>query len=457
MYDIYITENDFETEEDMIPNVYEVCRGVTLRTVQTDRFKSGMLSVSAALPIERDATPEISLLLSVLRRGTERYPTLADINRRLDTLYGTELAIRNFYRGDRQIIGFSAELLDGAYLPEGEDLLRGVLEVMTQLLYHPLCDADGVLCRRYVESEKQQQTDLLRAQKNDPRAYASDQARALLLEGHPCGTPILGSEELVSAMTAEDLTARYKSLTERLSLECFYVGSQAPEEVCKALCEAFEQYIQMPTPLAPLSSLCLPRHEDVRRREESLAVSQGHLVLSYRTGIDMSSSALSACMVCNEMLGQSQISKLFVNVRERLSLCYFCYSSYNAHTGTLTVRCGIDPENRERAEREILRQVEAMRQGEFDDTELQAAKRALCNAYRQIKDSPAALESFYFGRGLWGINASLDDCRAEFEGITAESVRAAAERLTLDSIYFLRGTQMGEGGMDDDRSDYDED
>ncbi len=423
----------------MIPTLFEVCPGVRLRAVRTDRFKSGMLAVSITLPIDRETTPLTTLLLSVLRRGTVKYPTLCDINRRLDYLYGTELAIRNFYRGDKQIIGFSAELLDPSYLPGACELTADVLDVMTQILFHPLLDENGLLYQSYTASEQQMQCDAIRAQRNEPRAYASDRARALLYENEPCGTQVLGNEEQIASVTPKALTAHWKALIDAPSFDCFYVGASDPEKIAAALADALGGYAKAskePLSLAPV----LRRAEQVRTREEDFPATQGHLILSYRTDASLWDAHFYSCALLNELLGNSPVSRLFVYVREKKSLCYFCTSHYSAHKGTLTVHCGLDPENRATAEAEIKNQIDAIRRGDFTDAELEAAKQSIKAAYRRLSDSPAALESFYFSRALAGVDADIDESLARFARLTRADIQKAAHRLTLDSIYFLNAT-----------------
>lgn len=429
------------------PTVYRVSNGVTLRTLSTDRFKAGMLSISAILPISRELTPMTSLLLSVLRRGTEKYPTLADLNRRLDHLYGTGLSIRNFYRGDCQIIGFSAELLDGAYLPDREDLIEGVLELAEQILFHP-CLENGLLQKKYVESEKQLQCDAIRAQKNNPRSYASGRCRMLLLENEPAGVPLYGTEEEIDAITPERLTAHWKDLLKKLSFDCFYVGGTDPETICRVLKSHLASHA-CPVELSAIYSKPSLSARVPRQYKEELSVSQGQLLLAWRTDIGLTDRAFHAITVMNELFGLSPVSRLFVNLRERLSLCYFCSSSYNAFKGTLTVHCGLDPANREAAQREILKQLSAIQQGEFSERELEAAKHSVCNAYRQLEDSPAAMENFYFGRALLKNDLSVEECLHAFQAVDREAVIRSAEQIRLDTIYFLNGTLVGEGGFDD--------
>ena len=270
----------------MIPNVYSISDALTLRVCRTEKFKAGMLSVSAVLPIERDKTWLTSLLLSVIKRGTERYPTLEALNRRLDYLYGTDIAIRNFYRGDCQVIGFSAEFLEGAYLPEGETLIPELLEIVAQMLFCPLTDENGLLLARYVESEKQVQCDAIRALKNNPRSYASEHFREVFYENEPCGASLYGTEEEVMAVTPQQLTAHWQDLLSTLSLDCFYVGATEPALVCDALSQTVgkalsKEAVRIDT---PIPCKVVRTAERVRRVEEQLEVGQGHLLIGFRTG-----------------------------------------------------------------------------------------------------------------------------------------------------------------------------
>lgn len=428
----------------MTPSFLRVTDALTLRVCQTEKFKAGMLSVSAVLPIERESVYKTTLLLSVLRRGTEKYPTLAKLNQRLDYLFGTELSIRNFYRGDVQIIGFSAELLDAAYLPLGEDTLGEVLEVVSQILFHPRLDEDGLLDARYVESEKQLQCDAIRAQKNNPRAYAADRCRALLYANEPCGAPVMGSEEQIMAITPSELTAHWRSLLSNMTLDCFYVGTRTDREVASFLADRLA--VELTAEKGRASGACVspvaPISETVRC-DEALDVTQGHLILGLATGVTVCDAEYPACMVFNEMLGASPVSKLFVNVREKLSLCYHCSSAYNAYKGVILITCGLARENRVRAEREILAQLRALAEGDFSEEELASARRSLAGAYRQIEDSPAALESFYFGRALAGSRDTMDSCHAAFLAVGREEVIAVARAVAVNTVYYLDGTLLG--------------
>ena len=434
----------------MIPVLHKIADWADLRVCSTQKFKSGSLTVSSVMTVDRENACLFPLLLSVLRRGTEKYPTLSDINKRLDYLFGTTFGIRSIMRGNCLIVGFCADLLDPAYLPAGgEEITDGVLELMEQILFHPLLGEDGMLLERYVESEKRMQIDLVRASKNNPRAYAGDRSKEIILEGEPGGIPLYGSEEEILAVTREELTAFWRRWIEDLRLDCFYVGGEDPERLAEKLRRVFGDRLSH-TP-APELKLCT----DLRvgrglRVDEHMPVAQSQLIIGMQIPAQVGTPEDAVAVVLSEILGSSPISKLFVNVREKQSLCYSCGSVYAGFFGNLLIACGIKAENRERAEREILRQVQALAEGDFTDGELDAAKKSLENAYRQVEDSPGGLENYYYGRALAKNTESLCDRREAFARVSREDVMQRAQAMTVDLVYFLEGTLVGEEDENDE-------
>lgn len=439
----------------MIPNIYPAGRAATLYTAETDRFKTGLFSVLSTLPITRENAVFAPLLLSVLRRGTQQYPTLSDISRRLDWLWGAGFSVRASYRGNLLIVGFTANLLDSSYLPQDSgDLMGGILDLMREILFAPVRDADGLLSAAYTESEKGLQCDAIRAQKNNPRAYAADRCRAILYDTEPCGIPLWGSEEETTAVTREALTAYYDRFLADFHPLAFSVGSAAPQLQARALTARLEGLMTAPAALPVAGHRLAARAEPVRVNE-ALAVAQSQLVLGLRSGILLGDPDFFACAVYNELLGISPVSRLFVYVREKKSLCYSCSSSYNGMLGSLLISCGLKKENRAAAEEEILRQLDLLRAGDFTDGELQAAKKSLVNAYRQLEDSAGGTESYLLGRLLMGRSAQLpiDESIARIGAVTREDLLSVARRVTVEVTYFLEGTLAGEEVGDDGNED----
>lgn len=446
----------------MIPIELHLGKNMTLRLCQTQKFKTEMLSVSAVVPICEQKPYMTSLLLSVLLRGTKSYPTISAINRRLDYLFGTELSVRNFYRGDAQVFGLCANILGKEYLPEDaperETLLCDVAEIMREVFFSPALDENGLLCANYVKSEKQLQRDAIRAKKNHPQSYAMDRCRKLMFGSEPCGIPLYGSEEEVMAVTPEELTAYWKELYQNLSLHAFYVGASDVENVVDAFVKGFAveevapKPIEKNTPTIPLTDVAsIPRRAEELRVCEDLPVHQSALVLGLRTPAAVQDEDFFAVALYNELLGSSSpVSKLFINVREKLGLCYSCFSAYNAYKAALTVCCSLEDDRREEAEAEIRRQLASLAAGDISDAEWQAAQQSMANAYRQLSDSPSAMEVYFLGRALAGVSISPEEGSARIASLTREDVVRVAKQMMVDTVFVLHPTAVGEERDDEE-------
>jgi predicted Zn-dependent peptidase len=133
-----------------------------------------------------------------------------------------------------------------------------------------------------------------------------------------------------------------------------------------------------------------------------------------------------------------------MNVREKMSLCYYCQSSPDVSKGLLTIQSGIEVKNREIAEKAIFDQLEAVREGRFTEDEYNGALLSLINSYRELSDSSHGLESWYLGRLLENVSDEPDDVIARLRTVTRDEIVAVAKKVTTDTIYFLNGTLKGE-------------
>ncbi len=422
----------------MIPQKKELCENITLYTVRTDKFKTGMLSVSVHMPRDPQTSVYNGIIAGIMRRGTERYPSISAINRALDKLYASTVEIKPTRYGENCVFSLSCELLDNSYAPDGTDIADGVLGVAAQILFAPLTDTDGAFPECSVEQEKKIAADALRAEINNPRAYATIRLNDSLERDNPRRATTRQSLEIIEASDRYTLTEHYRNNIANQALSIFYVGSLSADEIAERILRHFPsgrvgtaETVRSIAHTAPAEPIVL---------SEDMPVSQGKLAIGFRTGICIGDAQYYAAILMNEILGGSPASKLFMNVREKMSLCYYCSSSYNSYNGDLTVSSGIEVSDKDRALEAILRELDDIRIGNVSDAEITAAKKSLENAYRQIYDNPFDLYSFYSRRELLGLQESVENCRLRISEVTLEQVVAVARSLALDTVFFLRGT-----------------
>ena len=175
---------------------------------------------------------------------------------------------------------------------------------------------------------------------------------------------------------------------------------------------------------------------------ESMDVTQGKLALGFRTGGGcIWSEDYPALLVCNAVYGGTPTSKLFLNVREKLSLCYFASSMLEKFKGIMMVSSGIEFQNYEKAKDEILAQLENCRGGNIEAWELEGAKRSIISGLYATMDAQGRLEDFWLGQSVAGLAETPEELSRRVETVTVDEVVAAAGKLELDAIYFLKGLE----------------
>ena len=434
----------------MIPKTVNVRERMTLRYCQTEKFKSETLSLNIALPLVRERYLT-TLLFSVLCRGCEKYPTQAQINRLLDHLWGAAFSARDFTVGETQVVGFSSDFVGASYLPKGgEEILSEMLTLMREVLFCPVLE-NGLLSSHYVESEKRILCDSIRAKKNSPRAYAFERCAELMHGDDPIGLSSLGTVEEVESVTPEILTAHWKYILENVCISFFYLGARDEGDVVSALERVFGETLagRGAERACTVYAEPLPARE-CNRHEESLPVTQGQLIMGFRFPTVLSGRRHFIAALLGEVLGASPVSKLFVNVRERLGLCYSCSAFVSRFACTAYARCGLDAENREIAEREILNQISLLACGEISDVEWEAARTSICDSMRQSEDSPSAIDRANMSRMLVGLPLGIDELTEVFLSVTREEVAAMAGEMVLDTVFFLNPTRAGEEDEDEE-------
>lgn len=420
-------------------------KNLRFHILNTDKFKMSRLSFSFIFDADVKMSPTLKLMMSVIMRGSEQYPELSDINRRLDELYGATVTYRATSVGGRHIFKISCDMLSNRYRLEGDNtnVLLGVAELVLSILFHPLKDENGMLSEKYISNERKLAIDALKARINDQKAYAADQCRKAMLSGHISAVSVEGNEDILTSLSTKEITDSHKFFLENSAIECYYIGSDDATLTIDLIKQAFSQINRKARSANACETAFLSQRGSINEVcEEIESVSQGRLNVGCTCGAVMSDSGYHAMSLFNEVLGGMSVSKLFMNVREKLSLCYYCYSSYNSAIGTIMIGCGIEPKNKNHALEEIKRQILAIQEGDFTDDELLCAKRTTLSSLRQIYDSPHALEAFKFRRYLAGFEESAEECARKIENITREDVIAAAKKVRVDTVYFLSGKHV---------------
>lgn len=417
------------TRQRIMDNVY-------LTYIPSEKFKTSFLSAQMVVPMTKETAPLNALLVNVLSRGTTHFPDMTAISSRLDELYGARLEPVVRKKGENQLFGFLASCVEDKLLPDGERVLEPLADLMGELFTNP-ATRNGRLNGDYMESEKTNLADLIRSEVNDKRTYASHRLIEVMCEEEAYGISRLGKANEVEKISLQKLNSHYQSILPRAQLELYYCGCAPEKRVIGMFRRAFAALPRVGTPLEMASTTQKNAPETCRIVEEAMDVTQGKLCIGFRTN----SRNGPATMLMNAMFGGTSNSKLFLNVREKLSLCYYASSSYHRKKGIITVSSGIEFANYQNAVNEIFAQLDALKRGEWEDWELEGARSTLRNAFRSIQDSAGAMEDFFMGQIATNGEETLSGLLAAVEAVTPEQIREAAESVKPDTIYFLKGKE----------------
>ena len=413
----------------------EILPGVYLTAVQSDKFKTGCFSLNLLRPMKKEEAAANALIPSVLLRGSETCPDIASISAKLDELYGASVGTLVRKKGEVQLVGFYCDYVQDEYVDE--PVFAPVMAFLAELLLNPRLE-NGAFPEAVVDREKLNLENAMLSRINDKRTYAASQLIRTMCAGQPYGIPRIGEPEDLKNITAKSLYAHYRDLLATSRVELFYMGSLSPAAVTKVLQTVLAELPRAEV-FVPVGTTPAPAARPVQEKTERLDVTQGKLSLGFFTDITAKDPRYPALVLAATVFGGGATSKLFTNVREKMSLCYYASASFEKFKGVLSVSSGVEFSKLETAKTEILRQLEACKAGDITDDELESARGYLVSDLKIAMDSPGRLDDYYMGQILLEQDGTMEDLASAIARVTKQEAADAIQALRLDTIYALEG------------------
>ncbi len=419
-------------------NVKEINKSLTFMSIKTDKFTNNRISVVFVNPLEKEKNGLYALLSLVLRRGTKNYPDISSLNLRCEELYGAFISGAVQKRGDCQAVSIGADFIKNSFAYDNENVEEKALELLFEIIFNPKIE-NGKFDEKIVQKEKESLCDRIRAAINDKRSYAITRCQELMCEGTPFGENELGDIELIEKITPEQLCNAYQDFISKSKIIVFAQGMLDFCKLEKSIINNFKNNC-----LFDISQNAVPTVKQVRNFEDKMQVAQGKLTLAFNTETLPSDKDYPALVLLNCIYGGSAHSKLFENVREKMSLCYYCSARLEAQKGIMLVYSGVEFDKLDAAQEEILKQLKNITDGEITKEEITAAKKTLQNLYIAANDSLYALEGFYINGYLSGKIYSPEELSERINAVCKEQITAAAQKIKLNCTYVLKGEKADE-------------
>ena len=422
--------------------IHDAEPGFRVCSYHTDRFKTGILSVNLVVPLAGNVA-EKSLLPSLLCASCAEYPDLLSLNRRLAELYGAELTPSASKHGENLVLRITMTMIGDRFALDGESISVECARLLCKALFEPNVE-NGAFRPDEVAREKRIRLDRIEALKSSKRAYAQKQMLELMCADEAYSLSVLGEEEDISALTPEQLYASWQDLLKTAFVQLQVVGDLEVEPITALFREYFDRVEDRHVVRG--ETVVIPFAESVKRGEEEQDIAQSKLVMGFRCGMHEPFENYAAMRTFTDLFGGGTYSRLFVNVREKQSLCYYCAARLTAAKGILTVQSGVETENAERAEKEILKQLDEMKAGGVTAEDLEKSKRSMEDFFLSVFDTPEELDGWLFSQVTDDEFQTPEDLVADMKEVTVEQVIEMANNISLDTVFLLKGTGTGGDG-----------
>jgi len=414
-----------------------ICDGVNFRSIKDTKFKTVRMSVNFMLPLQKTVAASNAILPFLLSRASRGYPDFTKLGERLAELYGAEINADVQKLGDVQLLSISATGISDRYALNGESISAELSKLLCSIIFDPPFE-NGHFPEVGFEQEKRQTLELIDSEYNDKRTYAKLRCEEVMCSDEPYGISRYGSKDDIKNLKLNELTQAWQYLIRNAKIEILVLGDCNPSHVFDGFYRAFQQLER--TSSTPCPTENVKEAAKVNEVTEKMDIAQSKLVLGFRTATAVPDEEISAVKLMTALFGGTPSSKLFLNVREKLSLCYYCSAQYNSMKGIMLVQSGVETKNVDRAKQEILIQLDEIKKGNFDENELNSAKLSLCNSYRTIGDSLGGMEAWYLSQTFSNQIKRPEEAAALIQAVTRDEIIDAANKVTLDTVYRLIGS-----------------
>ena len=396
----------------------ELGRGISLTRIYDKKFKSNCVKIAFISPLDEKTACVNAMLQTVLVTSNAEIPSRTKLTSTLTGLYGSSIGTNCGTIGDYQSVGLSASFIGDDYTIDGEVISVQVVRQLLNCLLRPHL-VDGKFCEKYFTLRKQELIDAIVATVNDKRGYALLQAKKVIFEGEPAAVSAIGTVELA----------------ENIKITISGGGNTAAAE--KLIRDEMAALIRV----SPVEKIDYRHNSSAKAepvyRELKMQVSQSKMVMAFKSDYEDIYTAKLFCM----LLGATPFSKLFANVREKMSLCYYCSSAYADRKGTLFIDSGVESCNIEKAKKAIEEQLEAICNGDFTDEELENTKKSLCGGFKSNYDSIYDIMGWYAAQNTRNTAFAPEEINERIAKLTREDIISCAKTFKPDTVFVIRGEE----------------
>lgn len=419
----------------MPEKVLQLANGVEGLFIKNNRFNTTLISYNFYLPLKKETVAAYGLLPFILTSCSKKYPDFSRLNYKLAKLYGANLDASTEKFGDYQLLKMTISVINDRFSFDEESLVKSASDLLLNMVFEPNIQDDAFITED-LKREKRKAIEHIKGEMSDKRVYAQKRLAEEMYKNSAYGLPKCGTIEDVESITEQGLFEAWKKMLKEAFVRVQVVGAAVPVGLFEEVAERFNTVdrgnitdckLSAPTSLA----------NKVNTITERMDIAQGKLCLGFSSEMFGPDSVTIPLLVTCDMFGGGPYSKLFSNVREKMSLCYYCAARSIRIKGLVTVESGVETANCEKAEKEILNQLEALKKGDFSDFEFESSIKSIIQSLNSYNDSQNSLNSWYSIKVNDDCVYSPEEIAEKISKVSKEDIIATANGINLHTVYKL--------------------
>ena len=415
--------------------------GVTLHLIINENFKTDFSVVFISIPLEKEDITKNALIPAVIKNGSKKYNNYQLINEEIEMLYGASFDCGLDKTGDNLVLKFYVESINDNFLPEKNENLEQVLNLLLEIVFNPLVENESFK-NQYVELEKKNLELLINSVKDDKDIYSYEKCINIMYKNSGYGLSKYGNIEDLKTINSKNLYSRYKEIISKGKIDIIVSGNYEKEKIQRQIEEnQFIKNLNSREDILNINNFKTELKEKIDNPEtvkEEMDVTQGKLVI----GLDILPNNLEdfrfIAIMYNAIFGNGVNSKLFQIVREKESLAYTAKSEYVVQKNNIFIRCGIECEKYDKTVELIKVLLEQMKNGEFTEEDINKTKEYIISGIDSINEEQDTQILYLFGQELSKLPLKTEEYKEKIKAVTKEQITEFAQSIQLNTIYFLK-------------------
>lgn len=401
-----------------------------LNIIKTNKFKTIEAIVQFRRKVNKNDITKRRLLATILSASSKKYPTKRLLEMETEELYSLAVYYDTNILGNYDVIEFHISFLNEKYTEIGMN--KKSLLFFLDFILNPNVKNNEFDDFSFDLSKKLIRNDI-KTFSDYPNSYSLKRMLEAFSKTNPISYRNVGYLKDLSKINSKNLYEYYLDVMENDIVDISIIGDIDIKKTETFFKENFSRIGVNKEPDLHYNKLISKKEINLK---EKMDINQSQLVMGFTCDIDDNFVRQYVLKIYSYILGGGADSLLFKMVREKNSLCYSIYSTYNILSDILIVRAGIDASKYDKVVSLVKECTNKMKNGEFNDEELDKAKTIFKSSCLNCLDSPDSIMYSYLSKRY--MNSDLiDEKIKKIDLVTKDMVVDLANRIELKITYML--------------------